>query len=107
MTSDLPPIRQHGDAVTHPGAPLLASAYRAVLTGIARRRRDGLPGGDLQALAQALRRAHIEAMSPRDTKMRDHRYPRHAATVMHGAYVDSAAAAELLGIPQVGAAARR
>ena len=43
--------------MTIQGAPLIAAATGA-LAGIARRRRDGLPSGDLQELARALRRAH-------------------------------------------------
>ncbi len=37
---------------------MLAAAYRATLLGIRARRADGLPFGDLQELARALRRAH-------------------------------------------------
>lgn len=58
-----PPIQQAGDCVTIRGATTLAAAYRATLAGITRRRADGLPSGDLQQLARALRRAHIDATS--------------------------------------------
>ena len=51
------------DAVTIRGAPMLAAVYRCVLLGIRQKRADGLPAGDLQELARALRRAHDQAMS--------------------------------------------
>jgi excisionase family DNA binding protein len=51
-------IEQCDDSVTLTGAPTLAAAYRATLCGIRARRADGLPFGDLQELARALRRAH-------------------------------------------------
>lgn len=54
-----PPVQQLGGAVTIQGAPLLASVYRCVLAGIARRRHDGLPCADLLEVARALRRAHV------------------------------------------------
>lgn len=91
------PIQQHGDAVTIRGAPLLASAYRATLAGIARRRRDGLPAGDLQELAWALRRAHEEAMSAAGHKDARTPPPEAPCNSQHGDFVGSAAAAEILG----------
>ena len=57
------PIQQHDDRVTIATAPMLAAVYRATLAGIARRRADGLPAGDLQELTRALYRAHSAAMS--------------------------------------------
>ena len=42
---------------------MLASVYRATLLGIRQRRHDGLPSGDLRALAVALRNAHEVALS--------------------------------------------
>jgi excisionase family DNA binding protein len=58
-------ITQDGDTVTIRGAPELAAVYRCVLLGIQRRRADGLPTADLQALARALYRAHLETSRPR------------------------------------------
>ena len=95
--TDTPPITQHGAAVTIRGAPTLAAAYRATLAGIARRRRDGLPSGDLQELARALRRAHIDAMS--QPRHKDARPPKPEARCnsQDGDFVGSAVAAEILG----------
>jgi hypothetical protein len=85
---------QHGGAVTLTGGTMLASAYRATLAGIARRRRDGLPSHDLQELARALRRAHMSAAGHKDAPAPPSEAPCNS---QHGDLVGSAAAAEILG----------
>lgn len=51
-------IEQRGDSVAIQGRPLLGAAYRATLLGIAHRRANGVPSGDLQELARLLYRAY-------------------------------------------------
>jgi excisionase family DNA binding protein len=58
-------IVRAGGSVTISGAALLAQTYRAVLDGIARRRRDGYPTHDLLELARALRAAHAVSLERR------------------------------------------
>ena len=97
MSTD-PPVSQRDGAVVIRTTPMLAAAYRAVLVGIARRRADGLPSGDLQQLARALRRAHIDAMSQPRQPLADSIPVGPCSNSHDSAYVDSAAAAELLGL---------
>ena len=63
MNYHTPPITQLGGVVVIQTPAMLAAAYRAVLAGIARRRLDGSSSHDLQPLARALGRAHIDATS--------------------------------------------
>ena len=79
--TDPPPITQCDAAVVIRTPAMLAAAYRATLAGIARRRRDGLPTGDLAALGRALFRAHAAAMSP---PRHDDAAPRIAAPPSEG-----------------------
>ena len=45
-------IEQRGDSIVITGRSMLGALYRSVLLGVAHRRANGVPSGDLQQLAR-------------------------------------------------------
>jgi hypothetical protein len=86
---------QRGDSVTIQGRRLLGAVYRSVLLGVAHRRANGVPSGDLQELARLLYRAC--------TSSQRHELPMGTGTAaglkgQDGELIDSAEAARLLAV---------
>ena len=87
---------QRGDSVTIQG--LLGAVYRSVLLGVAHRRANGVPSGDLQELARLLYRAC--------TSSQRHELPMGTGTAaglkgQDGELIDSAEAARLLAVSRL------
>ena len=95
--ADLPPVQQLDGSVLIQGPQMLAAAYQSVLAGIKRRRADGLPSADLQQLARALRRAHIDASRPRH-RLAETLPAGSCCTCQDGELVSVAAAARMLSV---------
>ena len=88
-------IEQRGDSIVITGRSMLGALYRSVLLGVAHRRANGVPRGDLQQLARLLYRAY---MSPQRHEIATAADDQPCSNSQDGALIGSATAAEILGL---------
>jgi hypothetical protein len=85
-------ITQRDDSITISGRPMLGAVYRSVLLGVAHRRANGAPSGDLQELARLLYRAYVSPQRHEIATAAD------TSAGWNGELIDSAEAAQLLAV---------